>query len=462
MSNFLPPDNSNGLNLRDWQHAARLYVDDTYRLAPKPKFLHYTVFNINPDAINGTSFQSQSGLEINYLVKRMDLPRYTLNVENLNQYNRKTTTYTRISYDPVNLAFHDDNAGVSDGLWALYYGYYFADRLNSPPPYNEINPAAYQVHTYDEKALWPFRYGLDNNIKDPFFRSIQLLTLTRHKFTSYLLCNPKVLTWQHDTMDQSEGGGMVENQMSVAYDAVIYSTGTISYDNPTGFTVLHYDNMQSPLNPSNELMLQSTIPYGIMNSTINPIDQMNYNPIDYAISQLQQAQANPFQGNLLPYGYGEYVNLNPRNNPYTTSGLQNYNFSSDPTTNSGTITPTTVVTGSIVNTIVRPPVDQPIVPAKSVRENVINEQFSSTTKSVFTKPVVTDVYKSNLPKNSPAKTESEVFGSINTGRTLTEPAGAVNISYFAQADLINNNIVNTSEIIANNPQKSDIPNNPFE
>jgi hypothetical protein len=30
-----------GLNsqvLRDWQHAARLYVDDTYRLAPKPKF----------------------------------------------------------------------------------------------------------------------------------------------------------------------------------------------------------------------------------------------------------------------------------------------------------------------------------------------------------------------------------------------------------------------------------------
>ena len=77
-----------GLNLRDWQHAARLYVDSNYRLSPKPKFLHYAVFNINQDAIpNGTQFQQQNQLELNYLVKKMDLPKFTLNVEELNQYN---------------------------------------------------------------------------------------------------------------------------------------------------------------------------------------------------------------------------------------------------------------------------------------------------------------------------------------------------------------------------------------
>ena len=54
-----------GLNLRDWQHAARLYVDDTYRLAPKPKFLHYAVFNINQNAIpQGTQSVSYTHLTL--------------------------------------------------------------------------------------------------------------------------------------------------------------------------------------------------------------------------------------------------------------------------------------------------------------------------------------------------------------------------------------------------------------
>ena len=72
-------------NLADFQHAARLYVDDTFRLAPKTKFLYYVVFNINPDAIAKTTFQNQNRSEINYLVKSADLPKYTLNNEELIQ-----------------------------------------------------------------------------------------------------------------------------------------------------------------------------------------------------------------------------------------------------------------------------------------------------------------------------------------------------------------------------------------
>ena len=185
-----------GIFFRDWQHAARLYVDDTYRLAPKPKFLFYAVFNIAEEALSTEAFREQNRRELNYLVKRMDLPRYTLSTENLNQYNRKTITYTRIQYDPVNIVFHDDNNGVTNALWALYYGYYFADRNNSPAPYTEIDPVAYKSHTYDPKNKFPYNYGLDNSTPaSPFFNSIQLITLSKHKFTSYLLCNPKILSY---------------------------------------------------------------------------------------------------------------------------------------------------------------------------------------------------------------------------------------------------------------------------
>ena len=39
-------------NLGDFAHAARLYVDDSFRLAPKSKFLFHVVFNINQNVLD--------------------------------------------------------------------------------------------------------------------------------------------------------------------------------------------------------------------------------------------------------------------------------------------------------------------------------------------------------------------------------------------------------------------------
>jgi hypothetical protein len=99
-------------NMADFQHAARLYTDHTFRLAPKNKFLYYVVFNVNPDALDDISFEDRHLLELNYLVKQADLPKYTLKTETLNQYNRKTNVYTGIQYDPVNLTLHDSTTKV--------------------------------------------------------------------------------------------------------------------------------------------------------------------------------------------------------------------------------------------------------------------------------------------------------------------------------------------------------------
>ena len=38
------------INLADYQHAARMFVDDSFRLAPKQKFLYHVSFNINDKA----------------------------------------------------------------------------------------------------------------------------------------------------------------------------------------------------------------------------------------------------------------------------------------------------------------------------------------------------------------------------------------------------------------------------
>ena len=75
--------------LADFQHAARLFTDDDFRLAPKLKFQYHVSFSINPTAIKSLNFTYRHNTEINMLVKTADMPKFTINTETLNQYNRK-------------------------------------------------------------------------------------------------------------------------------------------------------------------------------------------------------------------------------------------------------------------------------------------------------------------------------------------------------------------------------------
>lgn len=479
------------ITLRDWQHAARLYVDDTYRLAPKPKWIHYAVFNINPAAISGSAFQGQQQKDLNYLAKRFDLPKFTLNVENLNQYNRKTSTYTRITYEPVNIVFHDDNNQTTKNLWASYYRYYFADGKNGSELNNDTSPPAYKVHTYDSKETFPYRYGLDNDSVDPYFLSIQLVTMSKQRFTSYLLCNPKILSWQHDTPDQSEGNGLLENLMNVTYDAVIYSDGRVSYDNPKGFVELYYDTTESWLSNSNQ-----------GNTTTSNISGYQYssnaaNTIDNSISTIRALRQNlENTGNQLPYGYGASLSApGPVNSPYSTSGFQNYNFgsqnaqlglsgvlssavtpgysalrttsnfasaSSALSANTTGLTTTQSRAGTFynVNPIQFAPVDRYYSSGQTVRSQAIRYQFDGFVSSNNASPSISDVYKSNLPDNTPNAVESKIFANVNRGINLPEPLTSVSMDYYSQNDQPRKQFI-SEELVNNSPIERDLPDDYF-
>lgn len=225
-------------NLGDFQHAARLYNTNAFRLAPKVKFLYHVVFNINPEAARSTPFDLQKhGTAINMLVKSVDLPKFKISVDNPNQYNRKKQVQTKLEYDPINIQFHDDNIGLTTAMWSLYYGYYFADSKT---------PNAYIRNTYQSPELNLFRYGLDNNSSVPFFSSIQIFQLERHVYHGYTLMNPIITSWQHDNLNNSESAS-VQSTMQIAYEAVIYSQGQIETGIPSGFATEIYDHQPSPL-----------------------------------------------------------------------------------------------------------------------------------------------------------------------------------------------------------------------
>lgn len=224
----------------NWQHATRLFVDNSMRLSPRTKFLFYVRFELNKYAIKAPNFTNNHSEEVNLLVKTAELPKFNFDTTTKNQYNRKKIVYTKINYEPVNITVHDDSAGVMSALWATYYGYYVGDRLNPNSAYNATHYRPTDTRNDN------FRYGLDNNVSDPFFRSVTVYTMSRRRFVGYTLVNPRIKSWTHGNMDYS-ASEFNESSMQLEYEAVKYSAGNVSYNNPTGFATLHYDAAPSPL-----------------------------------------------------------------------------------------------------------------------------------------------------------------------------------------------------------------------
>jgi hypothetical protein len=237
-------------NMADWQHASRLFVDDNQRLAPKNKFLYHVNFGFNSVARSIIpDLTDKHNLELGMLVKSAELPKYTVTTETRNKYNRKKVVPTSIQYEPVTITFHDDNYGVTTALLEAYYRYYFRDGNYGS------DAGAYQKVAQDQTYLGTgrnqYKYGLDNDITIPFFNNIQISQMARKTYTTYTLVNPFITNWQHDTVDSEDGGGIMVNTITVAYEAVHYDRGQVEAGpngNPKGFgTQDHYDVTPSPI-----------------------------------------------------------------------------------------------------------------------------------------------------------------------------------------------------------------------
>lgn len=255
LGSYLQPVLNTGIQMKDYAHASRLYLDNVYALAPKAGWLYYVVFDIEPSAITDQTWANQQRIsEVGMLVKTADLPKFNIQTEVVNQYNRKTVIQKNITYNSVNLIMHDDQSNVVHNMWLNYYRYYFADSTwGGTGPIGtarDNTPGAFQNNKYlpANDLFNPTNYGLNSKlVVAPFFRSITIYQLNRKLFTSFKLVNPIIKAWEHDRVDQSAGNKLAESKMSIDYEAVFYGTGQVKKDTPSGFAMFHYDTSPSPL-----------------------------------------------------------------------------------------------------------------------------------------------------------------------------------------------------------------------
>lgn len=261
--------------LRDFTHAAKIFRPGSYDLAPKFKFLFHTFFDINPVAYDRNA---NTGDNFGVLVKSVKLPSFEIKTHTMNQYNRKRIVQTQISYQPINITFHDDNVNTITKLWDAYYTYYYKDSTNfnglfdknggaseigTPSPTNLQLRQNYNVRNiYDGELTGENNWGyIGESFRDrvatkaPFFRNITVFGFNRHNFTAYTLINPMITKLDHDTYNYSEGAGTMEIKMDISYETVVYNEGAMDGQTPdnvvAGFGLdAYYDKKPSPLTGS--------------------------------------------------------------------------------------------------------------------------------------------------------------------------------------------------------------------
>jgi len=262
--------------LKDYTHASKTFRANGYELAPRYKFLFHVYFNLNTTEIPKLKevFSRADQDNLGLLVKTAQLPNYNVEVETMNQYNRKRLVQKKIEYNPCQLTFHDDGADLARNMWYNYFAYYYKDPTqqywgtpvtqgslgqsgNGGDPklsYNgrdiyadqrTVNDWGYIGESYSDGAA-----GVSG--KPPFFKDITIYGFDQHRFCAYVLINPMITEWRHDTYDYSQGGGLMEHQMSVRYETVKYYQGKLDTARPTanakGFAdPSRYDTVRSPL-----------------------------------------------------------------------------------------------------------------------------------------------------------------------------------------------------------------------
>jgi hypothetical protein len=227
-------------NLRDFQHANKLFVGSNFRLNPKNNFLFYVFFDINTSVASPYISQKNSVTEIGLMVKQADLPKFSVETKTFNSYNRPNVVQSKLRFDPLNIVFHDDNANVVRNFWYDYYNYYYRD--------SDYDYATYGIdHKYQPQLNGKFGYTKRQENQRPYLRSIRIYSLHQKAFSEYILVNPMIKNFRHGQHTNSGDSGIMQHDMVVEYETVLYSDGRVTVDNPIGFATLHYDSTPSPL-----------------------------------------------------------------------------------------------------------------------------------------------------------------------------------------------------------------------
>tara|TARA_R110000803_G_scaffold16711_1_gene45859 strand:- start:555 stop:2234 length:1680 start_codon:yes stop_codon:yes gene_type:complete len=241
-----------GDSVKDYNHASKLFVDNSYGLSPKYDWLYHVFFDV--DKVIASNINVDQLTEVGMLVKSVDLPKYSVDTKTLNSYNRHDIVQTKINYNAITIVFHDDQADTVRNFWYDYYRQYYKDSdLGYIGRSGLVNPNYHSDYKYQENpVLKDFGYSIrsSNGVSGGrYLQSIRVYSLHQKRFSEYTLINPIITAFNHGNHNAG-ANGILENSMTIQFTSVLYAGGFVSPNTVKGFGDLHYDKAPSPLTPA--------------------------------------------------------------------------------------------------------------------------------------------------------------------------------------------------------------------
>lgn len=250
LDNFLKGLGSSS-TVKDYAHASRIFVSESFLRSPKFAHMFYVVIDYvqNDVSFDGLITPLSQGLQLGALCKSVSLPKYTIENQVLNAYNRPNIVQKKIKYDPITFKFHDDSADIVRDFWYDYMSFFYRD--------SDYEPAVYaQNHKYDTRQKENWGYGIRGDTgftplgSSPAnynpIRAINIFSFTQGKFSEYMLVNPTITAFKHGE-HTSEGSNLLEHEMTVVCETVKYYKGFVTEDTFGDSMLLLYDRTPSSL-----------------------------------------------------------------------------------------------------------------------------------------------------------------------------------------------------------------------
>ena len=240
------------VHLRDSRHAAEAYGYNKADLSngtPRFKFQYFVRINFNRDLDNYVrAFLDEANQEMLVTsLKQVTMPSMQMDTEVLNQYNKKRISQTRIDYTPITMTMHDTVDGKTLRFWEMYYEYYFKDgvayeklgdigpgeqrgffetlfkgpagteapRLNNKEYTNDIIKDRFNDnYGYNLARVGNSKYLIDN---------IEIFQVHGGRYSRTIIKNPRISSFQHDTLDYEDASGLMELRFEFVYEGVVYA-----------------------------------------------------------------------------------------------------------------------------------------------------------------------------------------------------------------------------------------------
>jgi hypothetical protein len=164
----------------------------------------------------------------------MDLPKFKVQTETMNQYNKVRIAQTKIEYDTMTIDAHDDVSDRMLRFWTDYFSFYYGQGRKSAPSEWQDDVVRGEFNE-GQGGGWGYigQFGqVGGGQGMHYLQSIDVIRFYGKLMNKISFVHPYITSFDHDGNDYAEGREGSSMRIQFEYEGVVYSSGDENVNDP--------------------------------------------------------------------------------------------------------------------------------------------------------------------------------------------------------------------------------------